>query len=112
MIKLGEALPEVAIVGNPYVYLRDDGNNLIDPRMQRVKTASIVAKYTTKPGPTEVWNARELKFLIEIGVVVKGSRQAYFDDPCFITAKETIAPLILEDLSAETLIMLAENNLP
>lgn len=34
--------------------------------MQRVKTASVVAKYTTKPGPTEVWNAKELKFLIDI----------------------------------------------
>jgi trimethylamine---corrinoid protein Co-methyltransferase len=112
MIKLGEALPEVEIVGNPYVYLRDNESNLIDPRMQRIKTASIVAKYTTKPGPTEVWNAKELKYLIEIGIVVRGSRQAYFNDPCFITAKETIAPLILEGFSAETLIMLAENNLP
>jgi trimethylamine--corrinoid protein Co-methyltransferase len=80
--------------------------------MQRIKTASIVAKYTKKPGPTEVWNAKELKFLIEIGIVVKGSREAYFSDPCFITAKETIAPLILEDLAAETLIMLARNDLP
>jgi trimethylamine---corrinoid protein Co-methyltransferase len=112
MIKLGEAIPEVAIVGNPYVYLKDDEGNPIDPRMQRVKTASVVAKYTTKPGPTEVWNAKELKFLIEIGTVVKGSKEAYFEDPCFITAKETIAPLILEDLSAETLIILAQNNLP
>ncbi len=112
MIKLGEAIPEVAVVGNPYVYLKDDNGNPLNPKMQRVKTASVVAKYTTKPGPTEVWNAKELKFLIEIGIVVKGSRQAYFSDPCFITAKETIAPLILEDLSAETLIMLAQNNLP
>jgi len=112
MIKLGEALPEVAVVGNPYVYLKDDEGNPVNPVMQRVKTASVVAKYTTKPGPTEVWNAKELKFLIEIGTIVKGSRQAYFSDPCFITAKETIAPLILEDLSAETLIMLAQNNLP
>jgi len=112
MIKLGEALPEVAVVGNPYVYLKDDGGNPIDPKMQRIKTASIVAKYTTKPGPTEVWNAKELKFLIEIGTVVRGSKDAYFSEPCFITAKETISPLILEDLSAETLIMLAKNNLP
>jgi len=112
MIRLGEALPEVEVVGNPYVYLKDDRGNAIDPRMQRVKTASIVAKYTKKPGPTEVWNAKELKYLIEIGAVVRGSREAYFDKPCFITAKETIAPLILEELSAETLIMLAKNNLP
>ncbi|MBA7509787.1 Glycine betaine methyltransferase [subsurface metagenome] len=112
MIRLGQALPEVAVVGNPYVYLKDDSGNPINPKMQRIKTASIVAKYTTKPGPTEVWNAAELKYLIEIGIIVKGSKSNYFNDPCFITAKETIAPLILENLAAETLIMLAENNLP
>ena len=112
MIRLGQALPEVAVVGNPYVYLKDDNGNPINPKMQRVKTASIVAKYTTKAGPTEVWNVAELKYLIEIGVIVKGSREAYFDEPCFITAKETISPLILDNLSAETLIMLAEYNLP
>lgn len=112
MVKLGEALPEVEIVGNPYVYLKNDLGIQISPKIQRVKTAAIVAKYTTKAGPTEVWNAAELKYLIEIGIVVRGSKEYYYNNPCFITAKETICPLILENLSAGTLLALAENDLP
>ena len=80
--------------------------------MQRIKTAAVVAKYTTKPGPTEVWTSEELDYLIEIGLVVKGSLEKYMKDPCFITAKETIAPLILEKKSAEVLLALAEKKLP
>ena len=71
MVKLGQALPEVATVGNPVVYLKDKNGRPIEPRMQRIKTAAQVAKYTTKPGSTEVWNVRELEFLIEIGSIVR-----------------------------------------
>ena len=112
MVKLGEAIPEVKTVGNPVVYLKDRDGNLIDPKMQRIKTAAVVAKYTTKPGPTEVWTSEELDYLIEIGSIVRGSREKYMKDPCFITAKETIAPLILEKKSAEVLLALAEKKLP
>ena len=112
MVKLGEAIPEIKTVGNPVVYLKDNEGNEIEPRMQRIKTAALVAKYTTKPGTTEVWNAKELEYLIEIGSVVRGSLDDYFKNPCFITAKETIAPLILEDKSAEVLLALAKKGLP
>ncbi|MBN2073425.1 MAG: trimethylamine methyltransferase family protein [Actinobacteria bacterium] len=112
MIRLGEALPEVKTVGNPVVYLRDKNGNPIDPPMQRVKTAALVVKYTTKSGPTEVWNADELEFLIELGTIAKRSREGYFKNPCFITAKETIAPLVLDDKSAEVLLALAGKDLP
>lgn len=112
MVKLGEYLSEIKTVGNPVVYLKDKNGNPIEPRMQRIKTAAIVAKYTRKPGSTEVWNAKELEFLIEIGTIVRGSLGEYFKNPCFITAKETIAPLILEEKSAEVLLALAEKGLP
>jgi len=72
----------------------------------------MVAKYTTKPGPTEVWNKKELEYLIEIGIVVRGSMDSYIENLCFITAKETIAPLILEENSADVLLALAEKKLP
>ena len=111
-VKLGQMLDEVKTVGNPVVYIRDENGNPIDPKIQRVKTVALIAKYTTKPGPTEVWNAKELEYLIEIGVVVKGSIESYMKDPCFITAKETIAPLILDQKSSEVLLALAEKNLP
>jgi len=80
--------------------------------MQRVRTAALIAQYTDKPGPTEVWNARELDFLMEIGEIVRGSRSAYLAHPCFITAKETISPLVLSQEAGEVLLLLAQRGLP
>ena len=80
--------------------------------MQRVKTAALVACYTTKAGATEVWNAPELEFLMEIGQVVRGSRQAYLENPCFVTAKETITPLVLNEEAGDVLLLLAQHKLP
>ncbi len=37
MVRLGQALPEVATVGNPVVYLTKDDGTRIDPRKERVK---------------------------------------------------------------------------
>ncbi|MGQ9682426.1 MAG: trimethylamine methyltransferase family protein [Anaerolineae bacterium] len=112
MVRLGEALPEVATVGNPVVYLTEDDGRPVDPRLQRVKTAALIARYTRKAGATEVWNAQELDFLMELGEIVRGSRAAYLANPCFVTAKETISPLILDDKAGEVLLLLAQRGLP
>ena len=112
MVQLGEALPEVTFVGNPVVYLSEDDGTKIEPRMQRVKTAALIARYTTKAGSTEVWNAAELKYLMELGEIVRGSRAAYLERPCFVTAKETITPLILDEAAGDVLLLLAQNDLP
>jgi trimethylamine--corrinoid protein Co-methyltransferase len=112
LVRLGEALPEVATVGNPVVYLTEDDGRPVDPRLQRVKTAALIACYTTKAGATEVWNAQELDFLMEIGQVVRNSKKAYLANPCFVTAKETISPLILNREAGEVLLLLAERGLP
>jgi len=112
MVQLGEALPEVTFMGNPVVYLNEDDGTRIEPRMQRVKTAALIARYTTKAGSTEVWNATELKYLMELGEIVRGSREAYLERPCFVTAKETITPLILDEAAGDVLLLLAQNGLP
>jgi trimethylamine:corrinoid methyltransferase-like protein len=112
MVRLGQALPEVATVGNPVVYLTEDDGTRIDPRMERIKTAALIACYTTKAGATEVWNTTELPFLMEIGEIVRGSHEAYMQNPCFVTAKETISPLILDDKAGDVLLLLAQNGLP
>ncbi len=112
LVRLGEALPEVATVGNPVVYLTEDDGAPVDPRMQRIKTAALIACHTTKAGATEVWNAWELDYLMEIGEIVRGSRAAYLANPCFVTAKETISPLTLDDKAGEVLVLLAQRGLP
>lgn len=112
LVRLGEFMPEVGIVGNPVGYLCEDDATPIDPRLQRVKTAALIARYTTKAGSTEVWNARELQYLMELGQIVRGSREAYLENPCFVTAKETISPLVLEDDAGAVLLLLGQNGLP
>ncbi|MHB1296522.1 MAG: trimethylamine methyltransferase family protein [Anaerolineae bacterium] len=112
LVRLGQALPEVATVGNPVTYLAEDDGTPVDPRMQRVKTAALIARYTTKAGPTEVWNTTELRYQMALGELVRGSREAYLAEPCFVTAKETISPLTLDADAGEVLLALAREGLP
>jgi trimethylamine---corrinoid protein Co-methyltransferase len=112
MVQLAEVLPEVTFVGNPVIYLSEDDGTPIDPRMQRIKTAALIARYTTKPGSTEVWNSAELKYLMELGTIVRGSKATYMSQPCFVTAKETISPLILDEAAGDVLLLMAQHDLP
>src|SRR3989339_1445474 len=112
LLQLGEVLETVGFVGNPVTYLVDAEGNDIPGPLQRIKIAALVAKYTTKCGSAEVWNAQELEFLLEIGEIVRDGKDAYQEKPCFITAKETIAPLRFPEHDAKVLLMLAQRNLP
>ncbi|MFB3881242.1 MAG: trimethylamine methyltransferase family protein [Armatimonadota bacterium] len=112
LLQLGEALPNVAQVGNPVACLRTSTGEPVPPHMQRVRTAALVAKHSTKCGPTEVANVAELEFLVALGELVRGGAEAYLRDPCFVTAKETISPLTLDRQAAEVLVALAKRGLP
>ncbi|HXX21598.1 MAG TPA: trimethylamine methyltransferase family protein [Terriglobia bacterium] len=112
LVQLGHALADVATVGNPVILLRDSGGRPIEPRLQRIRTAALIAKHTDKCGPTEVCNEQELTFQIELGTVVRGSLDAYLRRPCFVTAKETIAPLIFPEADGRVLLALAQRGLP
>ena len=112
LVRLGDALPNVTWVGNPVVYLRSSDGEPVPAHLQRVRTAALVAKHTTKYGPTEVANVAELEFLIALGELARGGREAYLENPCFVTAKETISPLMLDRDAAEVLVALAQRRLP
>ncbi len=43
---------------------------------------------------------------------MRGSHAAYMQNPCFVTAKETISPLILDNKAGDVLLLLAQNGLP
>jgi len=112
MLRLGEAIGDVAHVGNPVIYMRADDGQAIPPHLKPIKTAALVAKHTSRPYTCEVWSLEGLEFQIEIGCVVRGSLDAYQADPIFITAKETISPLQLPREDAQVLMALAEKHLP
>ncbi len=111
-VRLGELLPEVGFVGNPLVVRTDLEGRLLDERMRRVKTAALVAKNTRKLGSMEVWDEREIDFMVEIGTIARGSAEAYRERPCLVTAKETISPLFLDKNAGDILLALARRGLP
>ncbi len=111
-VRLGELLPEVAFVGNPLVVRSDPDGKPLDERMRRVRTAALVARNTRKLGSMEVWDEREIDFLVEIGTIARGSAEAYRDNPCLVTAKETISPLFLDANAGDILLALARRGLP
>jgi trimethylamine--corrinoid protein Co-methyltransferase len=112
LLQLGEALEDVGFVGNPVACLVDNSGKKIPGPLQRIKTTALVAQYTTKCGSTEVWNEQELELLIEIGEIARGGKKEYEAQPCFITAKETIAPLQFPAEDGKILLILARRGLP
>jgi trimethylamine---corrinoid protein Co-methyltransferase len=112
MLRLGDAIPDVAHVGNPVIYMRSDDGVQIPPHLKPIKTSALVAKNTSRPYSCEVWSLEGLEFQIEIGCVVRGGWEAYKADPIFITAKETISPLQLPEEDAQVLMALARKGLP
>jgi trimethylamine---corrinoid protein Co-methyltransferase len=111
-VRLGELLPEVDFVGNPVVMKTDMSGTPIREGMRRVKTAALLAANTRKVGSMEVWDPREIDFLVELGVIARGSREAFDAAPCLVTAKETISPLHLDGKAADILVSLARKGLP
>jgi len=112
MLRLGDAIPDVAHVGNPVIYMRTDDGKQIPPHLKPIKTAALVGKHTSRPYSCEVWSVAGLEFQIEIGCAIRGGWDAYKADPIFITAKETISPLQLPREDAEVLMALADKGLP
>jgi trimethylamine---corrinoid protein Co-methyltransferase len=111
-VRLGESIPEVGFVGNPIVMRYDTGGRKIEERMRRIRTAALVAKNTRKLGSMEVWSAREIDYLVEIGCIARGGRDEYLRAPCLVTAKETISPLFVDQNAMDILVALAERGLP
>jgi trimethylamine--corrinoid protein Co-methyltransferase len=111
-VRLGEMLPEVDFVGNPIVLKTDLEGREIEEPMRRIKTAALVAKNTQKLGSMEVWSPDEIDPMVQIGIVARGGEKEYWDNPCLVTAKETISPLFLDAAAGEVLLEFARRSLP
>jgi len=110
-IRLGQAVDEIGMVGCP-MYVKKIEGRKIDPNFTPIINAMLLAKHTTKLGNSEVNSEKQLKYLMEMGIVLRGSLEEYRKAPMFITAKESISPLLLDKHACEVLIALAENGLP
>ena len=81
MIKLAEAIPEVSTCGNAIHYIREDDGSDVPPKMVAIKGASLVAKYSSKPGCTSIIDKRQLPYLMEMGRIIKGSARRVYKKP-------------------------------
>ena len=111
-IRIGEKTPEVNFVGNPIIMRRDLNGDRVDEKLRRIKTAALIAKNTRKIGSMEVSDEKELDLLVEIGIIARGGKRQYYENPCLLTAKETISPLFLDEHSGDILLALAKRGLP
>ena len=110
-IRLGDAVEEIGMVGCPMYIKKIDGKP-IDPNFTPIISAMLLAKNTKKLGNSEVNSLKQLKYLMEMGIVLRGSLEEYRNNPIFLTAKESISPLLLDKNACEVLIALAKNGLP
>ena len=110
-IRVGQAVPEISMVGLA-VFAKEVDGKVADPVFRPILDAMLLAKNTSKVGNSEVNSEKQLKYLIEMGTVVRGSFEEYNKNPCFITAKESISPLTLDKNACEVLVALAKSGLP
>ena len=112
VVQLGEALPEVRTIGNPLHMVVDENGERTNPRMMAIKGAALIAKNTSKPGLSVLLHPEQLEYLIEIGIVVRGSWEAYKESPIFINNNCTGTPLSINSHECGNIEALAERDLP
>jgi trimethylamine--corrinoid protein Co-methyltransferase len=110
MVRLAEGIPEIVTVGNAVHYLKEEGEN-VPPKMVQILGAAAVAKHSSKPGCTSIIDSRQLEFLMEIGIIVKGSREEYVRRPVFVNIHDTEPPLRLTRPEAAIVLEMAKRRM-
>lgn len=93
-IKLINALDEITHSGLPC------SDMSMRPSMRPIKMTAEMVKYTKKLGGFEAWTIDDIKYIEEIGIVVRGSRERLLAEPCLVGYGETRSPLALDRDSA------------
>ena len=105
-LKLVNALDEITWSGLPC-------SDQQTPHLLRpVKMAAELVKYTTKTGGVETWTARDVGYLEEIALVVRGSREELASRPCLVGYGESRSPLTIDENMAEIFIEYVRRGLP
>ena len=59
--------------------------------------AAELAKYTSKLGGIEAWTTDDIRYIEEIAIVVRGSRENLRREPCLVGYAESRSPLTLDE---------------
>ena len=111
MVHLAEGIPEIVTVGNAVHYLREPDGREVPPAMVAIKGAATVALHSSKPGCTAIMDWRQLDYLMEIGVIVKGSPEEYMKRPIFVNIHDTEPPLRVTQPEAAIMVEMARRGL-
>jgi trimethylamine--corrinoid protein Co-methyltransferase len=111
MVHLAEGIPEIITMGNAVHYLKESDGSLVSPPMVAIRGAATVAKHSSKPGCTAIMDHRQLQFLMEIGIIVKGSAEEYMRHPILVNIHDTEPPLRVTRPEAAIMVEMAGRGL-
>jgi len=111
MVLLAEGIPEIVTVGNAVHYVKESDGTDVPPKMVAIKGAAVVAKHSSKPGCTAIIDRRQLEYLMEIGIIVKGSVEEYMRRPVFVNIHDTESPLRITRPEAAIIMEMARQRL-
>jgi trimethylamine--corrinoid protein Co-methyltransferase len=111
MVHLAEGIPEIVTVGNAVHYVREADGSEVAPKMVTIKGAEVDAKHSSKPGCTAIMDHRQLDYLMEIGIIVKGSAEEYVKRPIFVNIHDTEPPLRVTRPEAAIMVEMARRKL-
>lgn len=77
-----------------------------------VKMAGELAKYTTKFGGIETFKKEDIPYLIEIGIIIKGTLEALKREPILVGYAEARSPLCFDKNMAEIFVEYIERGFP
>ena len=111
MIHLAEGIENIVTVGNPVHLLRDSDGKEVPPAMVAIMGAAAAAKHSSKPGCTAIMDHRQLQYLMEIGIIVKGSVEEYMRRPILVNLHDTEPPLRVTRPEAAIMVEMASRGL-
>ena len=112
MLHLAEGLPEIVTCGNPVHCVLDADGRRNPPELMPILGAAAIARNSSKPGASALMSPWQLDYLVAIGEVVRGGRDAYHRHPVFINVNDTVPPLELSRPEGEIIEALAARGLP
>jgi len=93
-IKLINGLDEITHSGLPC------SDQSTRPSMRPIAMTAEMVKYTKKLGGFEAWTIDDIKYIEEIAIVVRGSKEELLKNPCLVGYGETRTPLSFDKDSA------------
>ena len=104
--KLINALDEITYSG---LAVTDQSTH---PDLRPVKMAAELVKYTTKLGGIEAFKLDDIRYIEEIAVVVRGSRERMLAEPCLVGYGESRSPLAMDENMTSLFIEYIRHGLP